>query len=294
MNKSVQSLGLVAVVLIAFAANSLLCRWALLVFHYDPIVFTVLRLFSGAVTLVGLLYWLPSKPRLRLLPFSSRRFWLLGASLLLYALMFSLAYVQLDTGVGAFILFVAVQLMLLLVARFTGQRLNKQQVLGALIAIAGLALLLLPNADGTYIGYAGLMLLAAMGWAMFVLLGKGSVAPLVDVSSAFVAATLLMFGLVFILSISMGQAFDVDWFSSAFFLAIISGAITSGVGYYLWYRVLPLIGVQKAAQLQLLVPVIATVMGSLVLGEVLTFIAVIASAVIVFGVWLFLVAAVEK
>jgi drug/metabolite transporter (DMT)-like permease len=204
--------------------------------------------------------------------------------------MFSLAYVQLDTGVGAFILFVAVQLMLLLVARFTGQRLNKQQVLGALIAIAGLALLLLPNADGTYIGYAGLMLLAAMGWAMFVLLGKGSVAPLVDVSSAFVAATLLMFGLVFILSISMGQAFDVDWFSSAFFLAIISGAITSGVGYYLWYRVLPLIGVQKAAQLQLLVPVIATVMGSLVLGEVLTFIAVIASAVIVFGVWLFLVA----
>jgi len=294
MNKSVQSLGLVVVVLIAFAANSLLCRWALLVFYYDPVVFTVLRLFSGAVTLVGLLYWLPSKPRLRLLPFSSRRFWLLGASLLLYALMFSLAYVQLDTGVGAFILFVAVQLMLLLVARFTGQRLNKQQVLGALIAIAGLALLLLPNADGTYIGYAGLMLLAAMGWAMFVLLGKGSVAPLVDVSSAFVAATLLMFGLVFILSISMGQAFDVDWFSSAFFLAIISGAITSGVGYYLWYRVLPLIGVQKAAQLQLLVPVIATVMGSLVLGEVLTFIAVVASAVIVFGVWLFLVAVKNK
>jgi len=287
--KLIRLIALVSLVLLAFAANSLLCRWALLLFDYSPISFTLVRLASGALTLLALLTFLSSSKGKGLLPLVSFRFWLLGFSLFVYALMFSLAYVKLDAGVGAFILFASVQLTLLVLGRLMGNQLSKQQWIGAFLAIIGLALLLLPDGhSSTDLSYGLLMLCGALAWAGFVILGKGSDSPLVDVSSAFVSATTLMMLLFIYLVVNSHVNTELLWFSPAFLLAVLSGSMMSGLAYYLWYRVLPIIGIEHAAQLQLLVPVLAVMMGAYVLNERLSLVMWCGCGVIVIGVWLFL------
>ena len=198
------------------------------------------------------------------------------------------AYVKLDTGIGAFILFSCVQLTLLMQSRFTGSRFSKQQLIGSVLATSGLALLLLPGSGGSDLFYGLLMLCAALAWAGFVLLGKGSDKPLVDVSSAFVSATILMLSLFIVLVTNTELSLDVAWFSPAFLIAVLSGSVMSGIAYFLWYRVLPIIGIERAAQLQLLVPVFAVIMGAQLLGESMSALSWIGCGIIITGVWLFL------
>ena len=270
--------GQLVLVLLAFAANSLLCRWALDVHQFDPALFSLVRLVSGAIVLSFLLYRFSPQP-VRLFPWRQRRFWLLGLGLGVYALGFAWAYMQLDTGVGAFILFATVQIMMQLAAFIQGDRLSALQWLGVMISFAGLGWLLLPGAEAPDFLSAVLMFIAGLGWSAFVILGKQSQRPLLDVQQAFVAAAIL----TLVLFPWLLQEW-LHWHWLPWVLALASGIVASGLGYFLWYRILPQLGLTRAAQYQLLVPVLALLMGMFFLQESLSQQSMMAMAVIIFGV----------
>ena len=255
-----------SIVLLAFAANSLLCRWALDVHQFDPMLFSLIRLSSGAFILSILLYrFVPANSEVNLVPWREGHFWKLGAALAIYAVGFSWAYLQLDTGVGAFILFATIQIVIQFAAFVLGVRLSLVQRAGVIISLAGLCWLLLPNSAAPDLFSAGLMLVAASGWSWFVMLGKQSQRPLQDVQQAFVAASVI----TLLLSPLLLQDWS-HWHWIPWVLALVSGVVASGLGYFLWYRILPRLGLSKAAQFQLLVPVIALLMGMIFLGETLS------------------------
>ncbi|WP_369854778.1 DMT family transporter [Candidatus Thalassolituus haligoni] len=268
-----------ALVLLAFAANSLLCRWALREYSFDSESFTIIRLVAGAVILSVLLWYQNIRLGSRncVCP-NSRRFWLLGLGLFVYASAFSMAYVSLDTGVGAFVLFATVQLGLQWVNIWRGARPGAWQLVGMLVSITGLALLLLPGSALSSWWAVLLMVTAALGWTGFVVLGQGSSTPLADVQAAFVAASLLS---ILLIPFTVEPELS-NW--RPLLLAVISGAIASGLGYFGWYRVLPWLGIHRAAQVQLLVPGLAVLMGALVLSERLTTLMLLAMGLIVAGV----------
>lgn len=272
----------VTLVLLAFAANSLLCRWALAEYQFDAALFSATRLFSGAMMLTVLMAWLRPATDDRM-PWASviqsRRFWLLGAFLATYVVGFSWAYLQLDTGTGAFILFATVQLAMQLAAYWQGVRLSVRQYIGILVSALGLAALLLPGSEAPHWLAAFMMVIAALGWTGFVVLAKASDNALRDVHQAFIAASLLVMPLTPVL---FGDW--QPWSPAPWWLALLSGALASGVGYFLWYRLLPQLGLNRAAQCQLLVPVIAMLMGVILLGETLSLTALLAMLVICTGV----------
>jgi len=273
-----------ALVLVAFAANSLLCRWAMREYQFDPESFTMVRLVTGALTL-SLLSWLlggssGSAAVGTFMLLRQRRSWQMGASLFIYAAAFSAAYIHLDTGLGAFILFTTVQVTLQLVAWFRGMTFSGKQLVGIAVAMVGLALLLLPGVNsgaGSSWSAITLMIVSGIGWSGFVVLGQGSAAPLADVRIAFVAAAILSILLWPYAGFDMG-----GW--NGWLLAATSGALASGVGYFGWYQVLPKLGIQLAGQLQLLVPPIAVLMGIGFLGEGLTTVMLLGMLTIVVGV----------
>lgn len=259
--------------LLAFAANSILCRLALAEQQIEALNFTLLRLLSGALVLAILVR--PGRNELKDLSVS------LGAALglFVYALAFSLAYVDLDAGVGALILFATIQLAMNAIALLQGQIFNRQTQFGIGLAFIGLIVLLLPGQGAPDLKPAGLMMLAALGWTLFLYAGRNNKTPLRDVALAFRWSLLFCIPLLLL----------IDWSAmtdSGILLAISSGAITSGLGYALWYRVLPELGMKNAAQVQLLVPVIAVIMGVILLAELITLLMLFASALILFGIGL--------
>jgi drug/metabolite transporter (DMT)-like permease len=266
-------------VLLAFAANSLLCRWALGVWSFDPVAFTLVRIWSGALMLSLLMAWRTGSA-MPVVSIRTPRFWALGLCLLVYAGCFSTAYVELDAGVGAFILFACVQLVLQAAAIKRSGHPGYLKIIGVLVSLFGLGLLLLPGAHAPESGAVLWMVLAAVGWASFVILGQGSVSPLQDVHSAFVAAGILVIPALALVSLPV----TMSWQPWA--LAVVSGAIASGVGYFGWYQILPRLGLHKAAQLQLLVPVITVLMGWLVLSEPQGILQFVAMIIIITGVYL--------
>ncbi len=274
---------LITFVLLAFAANSLLCRWALTVYELDPLLFSALRLGSGALTLTLLLIF-SGRPALQW------RDAYTGAALLTYALAFAYAYLGLDTGVGAFILFATVQLSLLLVAHLRGQRLQGMALAGVMLSFIGLVMLLLPGNELPDPWSSLLMLLSGLGWAAFVVLGQGSLQPLRDVQGAFVSASLLLLPIMmvwlfdFFVPVLPDSVSVLTW--QGILLALTSGGLASGIGYWGWYRLLPALGLQRAAQLQLLVPVLATLMGSLILAELPDLLSSLAMVLIIGGVFI--------
>lgn len=268
---------LIVFVLLAFAANSLLCRWALGVWQFDPALFTMVRLIVGAITLTLLVGWRFRTIKTGTSP-ATLRFWMLGGSLLLYAGAFSWAYLKLDAGTGAFILFASVQLLLQAINIQRHGLPDMARAVGISVSFVGLALLLLPGAQMPSTAAALLMVLAAAGWAMFVVLGQGSSSALRDVHSAFVAASILVLPALLLIK-DFGHAWQ-PWL-----LAALSGGVASGVGYYAWYQILPSLGLHRAAQLQLLVPVLAVMMGAAVLSERLAVMQMIAMIMIIAGIF---------
>jgi drug/metabolite transporter (DMT)-like permease len=262
---------LTAVVLVAFAANSLLNRAALAGDLAGPAAFAALRLAAGAAVLVVL-------ARTRgPVPFRApRRLWQ-AAGLLAYMWGFSFAYVTLDAGIGALILFGGVQVLMFAAAVATGEPVPARRWVGTTVAFAGLVLLLWP-AGAAAPGLAGatLMATAAAGWAAYTLLGRGGTDPLGSTAANFALAALPAVLLA-------GVAFDGLTPAGAI-LAVISGAVTSGLGYALWYTVLPRLPSTTAALAQLLVPVIAVAGGVFLLAEPLTLRIVLAGALVVAGV----------
>lgn len=265
-------LALTALTMVAFAANSILNRWALVDGATGPAAFQALRVASGAICLAVLLSLRGGVPRL----FTPGR--ATGAlSLLTYMVGFSFAYVALNAGVGALILFGGVQVTMFAGAVLGGERPALARWIGAGVAFGGLVWLLWPGAVGAppFLP-ALLMTVAALGWGVYSLHGRGAADPLAETGANFLCAAPLALAVWVILPDVMSARGAV--------LAVISGAVTSGLGYALWYAVLPKLDRTVAALAQLTVPVIAAFGGVIVLGETATSRLILASAVVVGGV----------
>ncbi|MFT0625226.1 EamA family transporter, partial [Ectopseudomonas guguanensis] len=186
------------------------------------------------------------------------------------------AYLQLDTGAGALLLFGAVQLSMLLWGWLHGERLGLVAGLGTALATAGLLALLLPGASAPPLQAALLMLLAGIAWGAYSLLGRGLGDPLAVSAGNFLRATPLA---LLLAALMLGQ---LDWDGPGLFYALLSGALTSGIGYAIWYSALPGLRASQAATVQLSVPILAALGGSLLLGEALG-LRLLLSAVAVLG-----------
>jgi drug/metabolite transporter (DMT)-like permease len=275
-----RNVSLTLLALIAFAANSVLCRLALGTLRIDAASFTSVRLVSGALTLLLILALRPgTEPLIRRVTAGSWR----GASyLLLYAACFSFAYVQLDTATGALLLFGSVQLTMIIVSLLRGERLAWLEWLGLWIAIGGFLFLIIPGLTApTRLGFI-LMVISGIAWGFYTLNGRGSRRPLADTAGNFIRAapfTLLLY-LPFTDSILISSA--------GFWLAVASGALASGIGYTLWYTVLPTLTGIAASVLQLSVPVLAALGGVVIVSEVLTIHLLLATLMLLGGIAVFL------
>ncbi len=267
---------LTVLALTAFAANSILCRLALLDGAIDPASFTTLRLASGALTLLLLL---------RTIRPPSPAGWTSGLLLALYAVPFAFAYRYLSAGTGALLLFAAVQSTMILGSYRLGQRLSVVQWSGLVLAFGGLAYLVLPGVQAPSPIGTGLMLAAGAAWGLYSLRGRlAGRAALALTASNFLRATPVA------LAVSLATAGAGHLTTPGIVLAIASGALASGLGYVIWYRVLPELAPVTASVVQLSVPPLAAVGGILFLGEALTARLAIASAVVLGGIALTLLA----
>ena len=264
---------LVALTMTAFAANSLLNRAALADGLIGPAAFAAIRLAAGALMLVLLAARGGSLGLFR----AGR--WIGVLSLTAYMIGFSFAYISLDAGLGALVLFGGVQITMFAGALLTKETIPITRWLGAALALGGLAVLLWPGSVGRPdpAGLA-LMSLAAVGWGVYSLQGRRSDAPLADTAANFLLT--LPVGVV----MWFFWADDVGISAAGVLLAVISGALTSGLGYALWYKVLPALGAARAAVAQLTVPVIATLGGVFLLGEGVTWLSALATALVLGGV----------
>jgi drug/metabolite transporter (DMT)-like permease len=270
------TIGLTALAMIAFAGNSVLCRLALGGGLIDAASFASVRVLSGAVML-AVLVGLRSPSSLRATPN-----WRMVAGLFLYMVFFAFAYTTLSTGTGALILFGAVQLTMFAVALHSGERFGAVAWIGLVLAIAGLVYLVSPGVTAPDPVGAGLMAVAGVAWGAYSLFGRGSNAPLADTASNF----LFCVPLVIVVSLVFRDAMLVA--SRGLLLAVLSGAITSGIGYAIWYEALKGLTAGRAATVQLSVPAIAALGGVVLLSEDLTLRLLLASAATLGGVGLVL------
>ena len=271
--------------MIAFAANSVLNRMALAEGAIDPAGFALIRVVSGAVALAVMVWARDHKIQISTTgKFWSGRFWQV-IGLTAYVMAFSLAYLRLDAGVGALILFGGVQVTMFAAAFMQGEQIPRRRAIGAVFAMAGLAYVLWPN-DATGFGdlrFGALMLVAALGWGIYSLLGRGAGDPLRDTAVNFIFAAPLC-GAIWLILPGTGFAS-----LTGVILASVSGVITSGMGYALWYRVLPQITASIAAVAQLSVPLIALGGGMIFLGEAASSRFIIGAALVLGGMVLALV-----
>jgi drug/metabolite transporter (DMT)-like permease len=265
---------LTVVTMLAFAANSLLCRMALQRTHIDPASFTLLRIASGALML-WLIGMAASKGRKR------AGNWISAFALLGYAAAFSFAYVSLPVGTGALLLFGAVQATMILRGLIGGERLNGPQVVAFVVAMAGLIILVLPGLSAPPLMGALLMAGAGVCWGVYSLRGRGGADPLAATAGNFLRAVPLAL-VVWVIYLrgahlpAMGLAY-----------AVLSGALASGVGYALWYAALRGLTATRAAVVQLSVPVLAAAAGVAFLGERVTIRLAISAAAVLGGIALF-------
>ena len=258
--------------MIAFASNSLLCRLALKQTSIDAATFTLDRIIAGA-----LLLWLVMKVRRRANWMKAGN-WPSALALYIYAAAFSFAYISLPAGTGALLLFGAVQATMILWGFRKGESLDAIQTVGFLIAVSGLVALVFPGLSAPPLFGSILMLSAGMAWGIYSLRGKGGEDPASATASNFLRAVPFAL-LVSVLAIKQHH-FD----SLGATYAVLSGAITSGLGYVIWYSALRSLKATSAATVQLSVPVLAAIGGILLLGERLTLRFLLASVAVLGGI----------
>jgi drug/metabolite transporter (DMT)-like permease len=261
--------------MVAFAANSILCRKALGSAAIDPAGFTALRLASGALVLGVLVL---SGAIRRSGAARSSGSWVSAAMLFLYAVAFSFAFVRLQAGTGALILFGAVQATMILTAILRGERPGLLECIGLAAALSGLAYLVLPGLLAPSLQGALLMAAAGSAWGVYSLRGRGAVNP------AAVTADNFMRSLPFVLIVVLLSLQKVNISAPGALLAMVSGGLTSALGYVVWYAALPNLSTTRAALVQLVVPVLAAGAGVLVLSEPLSLRLVLSAGLILGGI----------
>ena len=267
----VRVIALTSITMIAFAGNSLLCRVALRDTGIDPASFTSIRLVSGAAML-----WLIVRMRRNTAQTGGN--WLSALVLFGYAAGFSFAYVSLPAATGALLLFGSVQTTMIGRGLWMGERLTGLQLVGVLLAISGLVGLLLPGLSAPPLQGSLLMIGAGMAWGIYSLRGKGSGDATAVTAGNFLRAV------PFSLAVSLVMSHRISVDVAGFWYAVSSGALASGIGYAIWYTVLPSLKATSAATVQLSVPVIAALGGILFLAESITLRLVLASIVILGGI----------
>jgi len=259
--------------LVAFAFNSILCRLALRGEEADATGFTAVRLASGAIMLIVISYFFSKQGRS-----IKRGSWPSAFFLFAYAICFSFAYLGLTAGTGTLILFGSVQLTMVVVAIFRGERPPVLEWLGLATAVGGLVYLVFPGLASPPLNSSLLMAAAGASWGAYTLRGKTTGDPLADTTGNFIRS-LPMAAIIAIIFLP-----NLHLSTRGIVLAVLSGAITSGIGYTVWYSVVKDQTTTRAAVLQLAVPVIAATAGVLLLDEIATVRLAIAAALILGGI----------
>ncbi len=271
---------LTLVALVAFAGNSLLCRAALRDTGIDAASFTAIRIVCGALAL-----WLIVRVREGRGASRGAGSWRSALALFAYAAAFSFAYLSLTAATGALLLFGAVQVTMIGSGRAHGERLHGVQGPGLLLAVTGLVVLLLPGLSAPPLGGALLMIAAGASWGVYSLRGRRSAAlghdPTVETGGNFARATPMALALLAV-AWFLPAGLHVDAAGAA--LAATSGAVTSGMGYAVWYAALRGLASATAASVQLSVPVLTALAGATLLSEPLTLRIVLASAAVLGGI----------
>jgi drug/metabolite transporter (DMT)-like permease len=261
-----------ALALVAFAGNSLLCRMALGPAAIDAASFSTIRMVAGACCL-GLLTAVTRRGNIW-----TQGSWLSAVILFVYAIPFSYAYGLLTAGTGALILFGTVQVTMIGGALVEGERPRARQWVGLLVAIAGLVYLLFPGIASPSPAGAALMAVAGVAWALYSIQGRGVGDPVAQNGGNFIR-TLPMLLIVSVLAMRLRH---VE--TSGAILAILSGAVTTGLGYAVWYSALRELTATRAALVQLLVPVITVTGGVLFLREPISPRVVLSAAIVIGGI----------
>ncbi|SEA96890.1 DMT family transporter [Paraburkholderia sartisoli] len=269
-----QTTVLTAVAMFAFAANSLLCRLALQRGQIDPVSFACIRLVSGAITLAVIVRFRSERSA------PGHVDWLAAAMLFVYAAFFSFAYLTLPAGTGALILFGAVQLTMFSVGLRSGEKFGSAAWLGLAVAVAGLVYLVSPGIAAPPPLGAASMAIAGVAWGVYSLRGRGVADPLAATAGNFARAAPFAL-LLSVLFIASARTYANG---AGVVLAIVSGALTSGIGYVIWYAALSKLTAMRAATVQLSVPLIAAFGGVAFLSETITPRLVAASAAILGGI----------
>lgn len=256
----IRTFWLTTLALIAFAANSLLCRLALAQPSIDAASFSLIRLTSGAVSL-----WLILKFSKQGIEAKPKGNWVSAGFLFLYVAGFSYAYLSLSASTGALILFGTVQVAMLFASLYAGERPRPAEWVGWLLALTGLIYLVLPGlTTPTAAGFIA-MALAGIGWGYYSLRGRGVTAPLAETAGNFARAT--PFAVLFFFYWAPQH---MNFSTTGILAAIISGAVTSGAGYAIWYAALRALSATQAATVQLAVPVMTAAGGVIFLSEAIT------------------------
>lgn len=270
--------------LLAFAGNSVFCRLALSDEAIDAASFTVIRLLSGILVLVIILLlakFIQQRQSSTVLGGNQAKgSWLAGFLLFLYAVTFSYAYISLDTGIGALILFGAVQITMILISIFSGNRLHYLEWTGVVIAFSGFVYLVMPSLSTPSMTGFILMTISGVAWGLYTVRGRECTDPISDTAYNFMR-TLPFIAILLLVTIQ-----NANLSQAGIMLAVMSGAIASGVGYSVWYFAIRGLSVTQAAAVQLLVPIIAAIGGVLFANEVVSQRLVIASFMVLGGIML--------
>lgn len=264
----------IALVMVAFAANSVLCRLALAGQHIDPMTFSLIRVGSGAVVLLGL--FLYSKSSQTKVQWSLKNAFFLAV----YIFAFSYAYLQIDAGIGALLLFGVVQLTMVLYGYWQGEQIGIYRGIGLCIALAGIIVLLLPGAHAPDWGYALIMVISGLAWAGYSIAGRNMTQPIGSTLANFTLAVPMV--LLANVLVTQDRYIDVQ----GWVLAILSGGVTSSGAYVLWYAILKHIDRVTASTVQLSVPCLAIIGGSLFVNETVTGQVILSSFMVLFGILL--------
>jgi drug/metabolite transporter (DMT)-like permease len=264
---------LTAMTMLAFAGNSILCRLALKGTAIDAATFTLVRVVSAAAVLWLILLVRHGPHRL-----ARGGNWPSALALFAYAAAFSYAYIHLSAGTGALLLFGAVQATMTGYGLYAGERLRAWQWLGLALALGGLAWLVLPGLTAPPPGSSLLMIVAGIAWGIYSLRGRGAADAIATTAGNFIRAVPPALALALL----MHAQRSLD--SAGLACALVSGALTSGLGYVVWYAVMPQLRAATAATVQLSVPVIAAVGGLALLGEAMSLRLAVSAAAVLGGI----------
>lgn len=276
---SQHSIIVAALAMIAFAANSVIARFALSNHGIDPATFTMVRLLAGAFALTIIVLFSKSGDLLEIRESGS---WISALFLMLYAITFSYAYVNLGAATGALILFAVVQSVIFAVAVNSSERIGLANITGLILALAGLVALLAPSLSRPHPAGVVLISIAGVSWAGYTLRGRGVDRAILVSAGNFIRSVPLVLAIWLPVLLLSPAVIEID--TKGLCLAIFSGAITSGVGYALWYTVLPSLTHSQSGIIQLAPAPLATLGGLLLLGEPITGRFILASLFILGGV----------